>query len=99
MRTLSNVNSYPAAMASTKGSPPTARDAARNQVLQAARGRFLSEGLRANTMEDIAHAARTSRQTVYKYFSGRRELIEAAIAARIAELADEILDHNWSTMT
>jgi hypothetical protein len=26
-------------------------------------------------------------------------LIEAAIAARIAELADDILGHDWSTMT
>lgn len=50
-------------------------------------------------MEDVARAAQTSRQTVYKHFSGRRELIEAAIAARIAELADDILARDWSTMT
>lgn len=86
-------------MASPKASPPTARDAARNQVLDAARRCFLRDGLRANTMEDVAREARTSRQTVYKYFSGRRELIEAAIAARISELADDILSHDWSTMT
>jgi len=86
-------------MASAKISPPTARDVARSQVLDAARRRFLRKGLRANTMEDIARAAQTSRQTVYKYFSGRRELIEAAIAARIGELADDILARDWSTMT
>ena len=94
-----NVNSYSAAMATTKVSPPTARDVARGQVLDAARRCFLHDGLRANTMEDIARAAQTSRQTVYKYFSGRRELIQAAVAARIAELADDILAHDWSTMT
>lgn len=99
MQKLSDVNSYPAAMASSNVSPPTARDAARSQVLEAARGCFLRTGLRTNTMEDIARAAQTSRQTVYKYFSGRRELIEAAIAARIAELADDILAHDWSTMS
>ena len=86
-------------MATTKVSPPTARDVARGQVLDAARRCFLHDGLRANTMEDIARAAQTSRQTVYKYFSGRRELIEAAVAVRIAELADDILAHDWSTMT
>jgi AcrR family transcriptional regulator len=86
-------------MASPKISPPTARDVARGQVLQAARRCFLRDGLRATTMEDVAREARTSRQTVYKYYSGRRELIEAAIAARIAEIADDILAHQWSTMT
>ena len=99
MQLINNVNSYPAAMASTSVPQPTARDAARNQVLEAARRCFRSDGLRANTMEDIARAAQTSRQTVYKYFSGRRELIEAAIAVRIAELADDILARDWSTMT
>jgi AcrR family transcriptional regulator len=94
-----HVNSYSAAMARSGIRPPTARDVARGQVLKAARRSFLRNGLRANTMEDIARAAKTSRQTVYKYFSGRRELIEAAIAARIAELADEILAHDWNTMT
>src|ERR1700761_7615477 len=78
---------------------PTARDVARSQVLEAARRCFRRDGLRANTMEDIARAAQTSRQTVYKYFSGRRELIEAAIAVRIGELADEILALDWTTMT
>jgi AcrR family transcriptional regulator len=85
-------------MTSTQAAPRTARDLARGQVLDAARACFLRDGLRRNTMEDIAHAAQTSRQTVYKYFSGRRELVEAAVAARIAELADAILAHDWSTM-
>jgi AcrR family transcriptional regulator len=99
MQLIDHVNSYPAAMASSKVPPPTARDVARNQVLEAARRCFRRDGLRANTMEDIARAAKTSRQTVYKHFSGRRELIEAAIAVRIAELADDILAHDWTTMT
>src|ERR1700753_2044513 len=86
-------------MTRTQSPAPTARDVVRGQVLDAARRCFLRDGLRGNTMEDVARAAQTSRQTVYKYFSGRRELIAAAIDVRIAELADEILARDWSTMT
>ncbi|MDQ1493355.1 MAG: hypothetical protein QOD57_3009 [Actinomycetota bacterium] len=38
-------------------------------------------------MEDIAQAAGTSRQVIYRFFSGRGEVVEAAIVERIKELA------------
>lgn len=67
-----------------------ARVEARGHVLRAARECFVNKGVRKTTMEDVARAAGVSRQTVYKLFLGRRELVEAAVAERITELADEI---------
>lgn len=65
------------------------------QVLKAARECFAREGLRATTMEDIARTAATSRQTVYKCFATRTELVGAAVAERISELADDIMARSW----
>jgi AcrR family transcriptional regulator len=75
------------------------REVARSQVLETARACFRHEGLRATTMEAVAKAAGTSRQTVYKYFPNRSELIEAAVAERISELADEIIARRWGDDT
>jgi AcrR family transcriptional regulator len=73
----------------------SARDIARGQVVKAARECFRRDGLRVTTMEHIAKAAGTSRQTVYKCFSTRLELIGAAVADRIWELADDIDARDW----
>lgn len=72
-----------------------ARVAAREHVLRAARACFLATGVRRTTMEAVARSAGTSRQVVYKLFLGRRELVEAAVAERIAELADELATGRW----
>jgi AcrR family transcriptional regulator len=68
------------------------RTRARDQVLAAARTRFLADGVRATTMEDVAREAGVSRQLVYKLFLGRRELVEAAVSARTTEIADAIAE-------
>jgi AcrR family transcriptional regulator len=73
----------------------SARDIARGQVLKAARECFRRDGVRVTTMEHIAKAAGTSRQTVHKCFSTRLELIGAAVADRIWELADDIDARDW----
>lgn len=39
-------------------------------------------------MADVAERSGTSRQMLYRFFSGREELVEAAIVARIGELAE-----------
>jgi AcrR family transcriptional regulator len=39
-------------------------------------------------MADVAEASGTARQTLYRFFSGREELVEAALVARIGELAE-----------
>lgn len=68
----------------------SSRDVSRGLILSAARDCFRRNGIRATTMDVIAKTAGVSRQTVYKNFSTRLELINAAVAERISELADDI---------
>lgn len=75
---------YPARMAR---SPLADREEARARILEAARDCFRSRGAQRTTMEDVAQASGTSRQNLYRFFSGRDELVEAAIVERIGELA------------
>jgi len=44
-------------------------------LLDAAERRFSSDGFSATTIEDIATAANVSRATVYRYYTGRDEII------------------------
>lgn len=63
------------------------REETRTHILQAARECFRSNGVPKSTMEDVAKAAGTSRQLLYRFFSGRGEIVEAAIVERIREMA------------
>lgn len=72
------------------------RDAVRDQVVKAARDCFRHDGVRATTMEGIAKAAGVSRQTVYKIFATRLDLVGASVADRISELADNIEARGWA---
>jgi AcrR family transcriptional regulator len=73
-------------------SPLAQREETRARILQVARKRFGANGVQKTTMEDIAQAAGTSRQVLYRFFSGRGELVEAAIVERIRELATKLGD-------
>jgi AcrR family transcriptional regulator len=79
---------YTSPVSKPAGTSP--RDVSRGLILAAARERFRRNGIRVTTMDVIAKAAGVSRQTVYKNFATRLDLINAAIAERISELADEI---------
>jgi AcrR family transcriptional regulator len=46
------------------------------QILSSARRCFESAGIRKTTVEDIAAAAGISRQTVYKYFSSKQDIVD-----------------------
>jgi AcrR family transcriptional regulator len=58
--------------------------------VQAARTCFGRYGVRRTTMEQVAEVAGTTRAAMYRLFLGRRELVEASAARRIAEIADDI---------
>lgn len=73
-------------------SPLAEREEARSRILRSARDCFRRNGVAKTTMEDVAREAGTARQVLYRYFSGRGELVEAAIVERIRELAVVLAD-------
>ena len=66
-------------------------DVARQPIIRAARDCFARVGVQRTRMEDIARSAGLSRQAVYRYVSGRTDLVELAIVERCREFAEELI--------
>jgi len=62
------------------------REARRQQILDAARACMLEHGLEAVSMEMIIARSGLSTGAVYRYFKGKDEIIEAAIATAAREI-------------
>ena len=66
------------------------REARRQQILDAARACMLENGLEAVSMEMIIARSGLSTGAVYRYFKGKDEIIEAAIAAAAREIGTAV---------
>lgn len=62
---------------------PTSREGARRRLVDAARACVVRTGLAKTTIEDVAAEANVSRQTVYRYFADRDELLLAGVLAEL----------------
>ena len=62
------------------------------RIVAAARTCFAREGAKRTRMAAVAGEAGVVRQTVYDFVSSRRELLELALAERLLELSEVILD-------
>jgi TetR/AcrR family transcriptional regulator, transcriptional repressor of aconitase len=60
----------------------------RREILAAARRRFARDGFHATTMEDVITEAGVSSSVVYRWFSGKDELV----AASIGEVLEGVVD-------
>jgi TetR/AcrR family transcriptional repressor of mexJK operon len=70
---------------------PAARAARkRAQIQRAAVGPFLQHGYAGTGIDDIAAAARISKQTLYKHFAGKEELFLSIIHDTVGEVLDEL---------
>src|SRR3979411_2120430 len=70
-------------IATKSSTTPAATDAStRTRILQAALECFMQIGISRTSLHDVARHAQVSRGTVYRYFSERQELIDAAIELR-----------------
>jgi AcrR family transcriptional regulator len=65
---------------------PTREDQTRADIIEAAKRLAQKHGLHKVTMDDIASALGKKKSFLYYYYPGRRELIEAAIQAELAEM-------------
>lgn len=67
----------------------------RNAIQDAATLLFLQRGYGGASMDDVAAAARVSKQTVYKHFSSKEKLFTQIVldtTSRIDALVDEVVD-------
>jgi len=75
------------------GEAPTDGQEARQRILDAAEACFGRFGLEKTTLEDVASAAKVSRQTVYNHFrGGREELLETVFLRDIQEQVNRALE-------
>jgi AcrR family transcriptional regulator len=83
--------------------PVPAEDAAeranrkRLQIRQAAVAAFLRTGYVGTSMDDVAAAAKVSKQTVYKHFGSKEELFVAIIEATVGDVMDEVFERVGSS--
>lgn len=66
--------------------------AKRRQIIEGARGIFLSQGFDAASMNDIARAAGVSKGTLYVYFKDKEQLFEAIVMQECELQAEGIFD-------
>ncbi|MFD0899874.1 TetR/AcrR family transcriptional regulator [Actinomadura sediminis] len=58
----------------------------RRQILDAARARFIRQGVHATSMQDIFAEAGLSAGAVYRYFKSKNEIIEAILSTVVGDL-------------
>jgi AcrR family transcriptional regulator len=59
------------------------RDPNRQRIVDAARVHFFSHGFRSVTMDDLAEELGISKKTLYAYFPGKFDLLEAVLADKL----------------
>ena len=63
-----------------------ARNSASQRIISAARRYFFSHGFRSVTMDDLAEELGVSKKTLYAYFPGKIQLLEAVLANKFASV-------------
>jgi AcrR family transcriptional regulator len=59
-------------------------------ILEAATTLFLRNGYRGTSMDEIAAAARVSKQTVYKHFADKESLFTEIVVSTVEEIAEPV---------
>jgi AcrR family transcriptional regulator len=70
---------------------PEHRDARRRQILDAARRCFSSNGFHATSMQDVLTEAGLSAGAVYRYFSGKEQIVRAIAEEALGDLAGTVV--------
>jgi AcrR family transcriptional regulator len=69
-----------------------ANDSIHRRIVDAARLHFFSHGFRSVTMDDLAGELGISKKTLYAYFPGKVELLEAVLADKFAGVEARLKD-------
>jgi AcrR family transcriptional regulator len=62
------------------------RDPNRQRIVEAARIHFFNHGFRSVTMDDLAEELGISKKTLYAYFPGKFDLLEAVLADKLTSV-------------
>lgn len=62
----------------------------RKQIIERSRALFLTRGVGALSMDEIASLQGISKKTLYRFFRNKDALLSASIEERIAEIAAEV---------
>jgi TetR/AcrR family transcriptional regulator, cholesterol catabolism regulator len=65
-------------------------DKRRKQIVDRSRTLFLTRGISALSMDQIATLQRISKKTLYRFFPNKGALVTAAIEERMTEVADKV---------
>jgi len=63
-----------------------AEEKTRNKIVLAALSRYLAQGIKKTSMEDVASQAGVTRVTVYRYFGEKKQLVRAAFMHIVSAL-------------
>jgi AcrR family transcriptional regulator len=63
---------------------------ARMRIIDIARNIFSHFGFKKTTMEEIAHATRKGKSSIYYYFSSKEDIFKAVVEKEAEELKDEL---------
>ena len=66
--------------------PRRKRDPNRQRIVDAARVHFFNHGFRSVTMDDLAEELGISKKTLYAYFPGKVDLLEAVLADKLTDV-------------
>ncbi len=68
------------------------RDSNRQRIINAARVHFFNHGFRSVTMDDLAEELGISKKTLYAYFPGKFDLLEAVLAQKFTSVEAMLKD-------
>ena len=76
-----------------QGNPPGTEDEARRRIVDAAVACLDRAGLAKTSLSDVAAEAGVTRQTVYRYFPGLKDILRAVALAGVEEFAGRMERH------
>jgi AcrR family transcriptional regulator len=88
-------------MKKEKGKEQNAHSNMRNDIVSIAAGVFAKFGFKKTTVDDIAHALRKGKSSIYYYFSSKEDIFKAVVdreAEALREKIEVILSSSQSTV-
>jgi AcrR family transcriptional regulator len=68
----------------------------RQRIVGAARAHFFNHGFRRVTMDDLARELGISKKTLYAYFPGKFDLLEAVLADKLKGVESTLKEVTWA---